>query len=123
MSLNRVQTEGWDTSAGRMIIVDGCCWSEIDRVGEIFRHVTDKNVNSVSEAGQRSAALLRQSEIAAGDDVILTPVNCGQQLLDVVSVTDESAGLNSSPKRITGISLVYNPVRGEYLHRFGLGRV
>lgn len=123
MSINHVQTEGWDTSSGRMIVLDSCTWNEIDRLDDMFRHITDKNLNTVAEVEQRGTAILRQSEIAAESSVIVTPVNCGQQLYDVVSVTDEPAGLNASLKRVTGITLVYDPGRGEYFQRFALGRV
>jgi hypothetical protein len=123
MSINRVQTEGWDPGVGRMIIVDSNDWNEINRLDDIFRHVIDRNLNTVAEVGQRGTALLRQSQIAAEESIIVVPVNCGQQLYDVVAVTDEPAGLSAAVKRVTGITLVYNPGRGEYFQRLGLGRV
>ena len=58
----------------------------------------------------------------ADEGLILVPVNCGQQLYDVIEVTDISAGLSSAKKRITGLILAYNPRRGEYIQRLKLGK-
>jgi hypothetical protein len=39
---------------------------------------------------------------------ITTPVNCGQELYDVVEVTDAAAGLSAAKRRVLGISLRYS---------------
>jgi hypothetical protein len=123
MTVNRVQTEGWDSGAGKMILVDSCVWDEISCVDDRLRHIIDRNLDTIAAAGQRGVAMLRQSETGMEDSVIVTPVNCGQQLLDVVAVTDISAGLDAAAKRVLEITIVYNPARGEYLQRTGLGTV
>ena len=51
------------------------------------------------------------------------PVNCGQQLYDVIDITDARAGLNSAKKRVLGITLDYRPRWGEYTQRLWLGAV
>jgi hypothetical protein len=51
------------------------------------------------------------------------PVNCGQQLYDVVSITDARAGLVVVKKRVLCIVLGYYPQRGEYRQRLQLGAV
>lgn len=48
------------------------------------------------------------------------PVNCGQQLFDVIDITDERAGLVAVKKRVVGISLEFGPLRGEYVQRIRL---
>ncbi len=123
MEINRAQVEGWDASAGEIIIVDTFAWDEINRMDDRLKHIEDRNLNTVTEAGQRGAAVLRQAEIEAEESIIMVPVNCGQQLFDVVSVTDARAGLSDIGKRVTGMTLVCNPARGEYFQRIGLGRV
>jgi hypothetical protein len=50
-------------------------------------------------------------------------VNCGQQLYDVVAVTDPRAGLDAVNKRVLGIVLGYYPRRGEYRQRLQLGAI
>ena len=49
------------------------------------------------------------------------PVNCGQQLYDVIDITDSGAGLDAEKKRVLGMVLTYNPSRGQYEQRLLLG--
>jgi hypothetical protein len=120
MKTNRVQVEGY--GAG-MILAESFAWDEIDRLNDRLRQVGDRNINTVSEAQQRGQARLRQEEIEAQGGSILVPVNCGQQLYDVVNITDARAGLDAVKKRVLGIVLGYYPRRGEYRHRLQLGAV
>jgi len=50
-------------------------------------------------------------------------VNCGQQLYDVIDITDERAGLSGEKKRVMGLTLIYNPRKGEYRQNLALGVV
>lgn len=68
-------------------------------------------------------ALLRKAEIYAISGALLVPVNCGQQLYDVIDVTDARAGLSAAKRRVLGMTLVYRPQRGEYLQRLEIGGV
>ena len=123
LGTNRVQVEGYDTGTSHLIIVDCFAWSEIDRLYERLYQVEDRNLNSVNEAQQRGQAHLRQMEIEAVGGMIVVPVNCGQQLYDVIDVTDTRAGLDAVKKRVLGLVLVYHPQRGEYFQRLELGGV
>ena len=116
--LNRVQVEG-DSS----IIVDSFAWDEIDKLYDRLRQLEDSNIGTIAEAQQRGGAYLREAEIASVGGSILLPVNCGQQLYDVVDITDTRAGLASDKKRVLGLVLVYHPHRGEYRQRLWLGSV
>ena len=120
---NRVQVEGCDTGSGAMILADSFSWNEIDSHGERLTRVEDRNIGSVTEAQQRGQAHLRKAEIAAAAGSILVPVNCGQQLYDVIAVTDARAGLDARKRRVLGMVLLYNPQRGEYRQRLNLGAV
>jgi hypothetical protein len=120
MRTNRIQVEGYDTG---LILAETFAWSEIDGLNDRLRQVGDRNINTVSEAQQRGQAILRQAEIKAENGSILVPVNCGQQLYDVVTVTDARAGLDAVKKRVVGIILGYYPRRGEYRQRLQLGAV
>ena len=121
--LNRVQVEGYDTEAATPIIVDSFDWSEIARLYDQLRQVEDRNIDTVAKAQARGQAYLRQSEIESDSGIIRIPVNCGQQLYDVIDVTDARAGLSAEKKRVLGLTLVYNPRRGEYEERLLLGAV
>jgi hypothetical protein len=120
LKTNRVQVEGYDT--GR-ILVDSFEWDELERSCERLRQVEDRNLNTADEAEQRGQAYLRRMEIEAEGGSVLIPVNCGQQLYDVIEITDERAGLDSAVKRVRSIVLGYYPRRGEYRQRLNLGAV
>ena len=68
-------------------------------------------------------AYLREAEIESANGAIRIPANCGQQLYDVIDITDSRAGLDGEKKRVLGLTLVYNPRRGEYDERLLLGAV
>jgi len=121
--LNRVQVEGYDTGSDELIVVDSFAWDEIDRLYDRLRQLEDRNIDTVAKAQQRGEACLRQAEIESASGTILVPVNCGQQLYDVIDITDSRAGLTSEKKRVLGLLLVYSPRRGEYHQRLRLGAV
>jgi hypothetical protein len=106
-----------------MILTNSFAWDDIDQINDRLEHLEDRNLGTVAEAQQRGQAYLRQAEIAAASGSILIPVNCGQQLYDVVAITDARAGLAAVKKRVLGIVLGYYPRRGEYRQRLILGAV
>jgi hypothetical protein len=62
--------------------------------------------------------------MASLEGEITVPVNCGQELYDVVSVTDARAGLDTAPRRVAGISLRYSRAdKAVYRMRLRLGGV
>jgi len=121
--LNRVQVEGYDTGSDEMIVVDRFAWDEIDRLYDRLRQMEDRNIDTVDKAQERGDAYLRHAEVASTGGSILVPANCGQQLYDVVDITDIRAGLDESRRRVLGFVLVYSPRRGEYRQRLQLGSV
>jgi hypothetical protein len=123
LETNRAQIEGYDTSQGKMIIVESFDWNEIDRLYDRIRHIEDRNLNTTTKSYQRGDAFLRKASIAASGGAILVPVNCGQELYDVIEVTDARAGLTAAKRRVLGMTLVYRPQKGEYLQRLELGGV
>jgi hypothetical protein len=121
--LNRVRVEGYDPAEGEAIVVDSFCWEQVDRLYDRLIWVEDRNLDTADGAGERGEAYLRQAEMEAVNGAILTPVNCGQQLYDVVDITDGRAGLEAAKRRVVGLMLVYRPRRGEYQQRLLLGGV
>jgi hypothetical protein len=122
-ALNRIRVEGYDTVGGQPIIVDSFDWNQIAKLGDRLSLVSDRNIGTVTEAEQRGLAHLRESEIESASGDILVPVNCGQQLYDVIDITDSRAGLSAKKKRVLGLTLTYQPAKGEYQHRLTLGAV
>lgn len=123
LEANRVRVEGYDATGDALILVDSFDWDEVARLYDRLKHVEDRNIGSVTGAQQRGQAYLRQMEIEATSGSILVPVNCGQQLYDVIDVTDPRAGLDAAKRRVLGLVLVYQPHRGEYRQRLRLGAV
>ena len=121
--LNRVQVEGYDAGVDEPIIADSFAWGEIDRLYGRLRQLEDRNLGTVAQAQQRGEAYLRQAEIESGSGYIRIPVNCGQQLYDVIDITDSRVGLDAAKKRVLGLVLVYNPRRAQYEARLSLGAV
>ena len=123
LKYNRIQVEGYDSGAESTIITDSFNWNEIDKVYDRLNKLEDRNIGSVSQAQARGDAHLRQAEIESADGLIRIPVNCGQQLYDVIDITDGRARLDAQKKRLLGLTLIYNPGRGEYEQRLLLGAV
>ncbi len=121
--LNRVKVEGYDSGAGAAIIADSFSWDEIDRIYDRFRQLYDRNIDTVAKAKERGAACLREAEIESASGLIRVPLNCAQQLYDVIDITDSRAGLDTQKKRVLGLILAYNPGRGQYEERLLLGAV
>ncbi|MFH1003349.1 MAG: hypothetical protein V1780_04315, partial [Chloroflexota bacterium] len=120
---NQVRVEGFNPDTGGPVLVHSFAWEEIARWYQRPLRVTDRNISTATEAGQRGEAWLRRAEMAAASGEIAVPVNCGQQLYDVVDITDSRAGLSGARRRVLGLALVYQPRRGEYRQRLQLGAV
>jgi len=88
-----------------------------------LKQLEDRNIDTVTKAQQRGEAYLRQAEVESVSGTILVPVNCSQQLYDVIDVTDGRVGLDAEKKRVLGLVLIYRPERGEYSQRLRLGAV
>jgi hypothetical protein len=121
--LNRVQVEGYDPVSEEAIVVDSLAWSEVDKLYDRLRQLEDPDIDTVAKAQERGQAYLRESEIESAGGIIRIPVNCGQQLYDVIDITDSRAGLEAEKKRVIGLTLVYSPHHGEYEHKLSLGAV
>jgi hypothetical protein len=119
--LNRVQVLG--DNVGVPVLVERFAWDEIGRVYDRLRQMEDRNIDTVTKAQQRGDAYLREAEMESAGGSVLVPVNCGQQLYDVIDITDSRAGLTAAKRRVLGIKLIYDTGRGEYVQRLYLGAV
>jgi len=121
--LNRVQVEGYDPQADEPVVVSSFSWNQIASVYDRLRQLEDRNIDTVSRAEDRGEACLREAEIESAGGAIQIPVNCGQQLYDIIDITDSRGGLSEEKKRVLGIVLTYGPRHGEYEERLSLGAV
>jgi hypothetical protein len=105
--------------------VEAFGWDEIEDAYDRIRQAHDLNLDTVARAQDRADAEMRHQEIASSSGEIVVPVNCGQELYDVIAVTDGSAGLTDARRRVLGLSMRYAaggrvPV---YEQRLSLGAV
>ena len=68
----------------------------------------DCKLTTVAQAETRADAVLRAAALAGMSGEITVPVYCGQELYDVVEVTDAGAGLSTARRRVLGIAMRYS---------------
>lgn len=112
--LNRVTVEGYDPAGEIRILKESFAWPQLTGRQSRAKRVLDRNIGSLEVAEERGGIYLKEAEAESENGVINIPVNCGQQLHDVIEITDARAGLAAEKKRISGIKLIYDTVRGEY---------
>ena len=115
---NRAQVFGDDVFAERLD------WPGVEATYDRLEQVHDVNLTTVAQAEDRGDAVLRKAALTAEDGEIVAPVNCGQELYDVIEVTDAGASLTGARRRVLGIELRYSTgSRAAYEQRLGLGGV
>ncbi len=108
---------------GSGVVAERFDWPAIADELDLLRQVHDLSLTSSTLADDRAAATLRQEELALALGEIVTPVNCGQELGDVVSITDPQAGLSAAKHRVVGLELRFaRRGRSVYEQRVLLGR-
>jgi hypothetical protein len=99
-------------------------WPSVKSVYDDLLQAHDRNLTTVAVAESRADAMIRESALGAITGEIFVPVNCGQELYDVIEVTDAGAGLTAARRRVAGISLRYaTGKRPAYEERLTLGAV
>ncbi len=120
---NQVRVDGTDAVTGESVITDVFAWEQMALINDRVKMITDRNIGSVTDGRTLAGAYLRKAEIESTAGLISTPVNCGQQLFDVIEISDPQAGLAAAKKRVMGITVSYAPERGEYEQKLLLGGV
>ncbi|MBI4300612.1 MAG: hypothetical protein HY677_05710 [Chloroflexi bacterium] len=110
---------------GSSLFAESFAWSELALVYDRLRQVRDLNLDTVGKAQDRADAELRRAEMAALGGYVAVPPNCGQELYDVVEITDSRAGLATAKRRVLGNTLRYSRLAkgGVYEQRLYLGAV
>ncbi|TAK33758.1 MAG: hypothetical protein EPO21_11800 [Chloroflexota bacterium] len=99
--VNRVQVFGAGTYGEEQT------WDEIAGVGDRLTQVVDLNLNTADRVNGRAAAVKRKWELAATPTMLVTPVSCGVELYDVVTVTESRLGLSTAKRRVRGYTVRY----------------
>ncbi|MFQ5879432.1 MAG: hypothetical protein ACE5IZ_04595, partial [Dehalococcoidia bacterium] len=116
---NRIQ------AFGDGLLVEAFEWDSIEDLYDRLRQLSDLNLDTVALAQDRAAAELRREAIGSVTGEVVVPTNCGQELYDVVDITDAAAGLAAAKRRLVGLALRYNAsgARAAYEQRLLLGAV
>jgi hypothetical protein len=81
----------------------------------------DANLEEADQAARRAVALLRSRQTQQTLATILVPTNCGQELYDVIAVTDARCGIAQETYRVLAIQTDYDRRQGNYHQRLTLG--
>jgi len=94
---------------------------ELALVGERLDFQQEIAVPTESLASSMASAILSKMRISKAMGFIEVPPNCGQELFDVVQISDSGANQSAVSFRVVGIRFEYNPKRAKYEHRLILG--
>jgi hypothetical protein len=95
--------------------------TELALVGERLDFQPDPAIPTTAQAGDVAAAVLAKMRLSKKRGVILIPYNCGQELFDVVQISDAGANQSAVKFRVVGIRFEYSPKQARYQHRLLLG--
>lgn len=96
-------------------------FSQIGVVGHRLRKVFDYAYDTNNECVSRAAADLRYQEVRGKWGQIVIYPNVGQELFDVIAITDSRVGLSSALRRVMGIREEYDAEKGVYRQILELG--
>ena len=116
---NRVQVFGAGTFS------ESYDWTEIPNVYDRLRQVHDANLDTSQKASDRASKEMRHQALGHQKGSIVVPVNAGQELYDVIDITDAAAGLSGAKRRVMAIRTEYSVTgqRPRYLQTLYLGGV
>ena len=110
----------WAQVYGDNLMVEEFQWQEIDKVYDRLEQEIDGSLPSLTRAQERAQTILRQSSLKGEGKAISVPVNCGQELWDVVEITDSRVGLVAKKFRVLGLELNFIPA-SHYRLKISLG--
>jgi len=119
-SLSRARAIGRDGSGDR-IVQDALDWDLVNQGIDELAQDYDPNLDSQLRVQERADAILRTQQTQATQGTILVPANCGQELFDVVTLTDERCGISAGKYRILALETDFNSRAGRYQQKLTLG--
>ncbi|MCJ7514514.1 MAG: hypothetical protein MUO89_00885 [Dehalococcoidia bacterium] len=94
---------------------------EVALAGERLDFQPDSAIPTTAQAADVASAVLAKMRLLGKRGVILIPPNCGQELFDVVQISDSGANQSAVKFRVVGIRFEYNPRQAKYEHKLILG--
>jgi hypothetical protein len=119
VTVSRARAIGRDGSDNR-ILEEAQDWNLLQLAIDILEQDYDPNLQDAARAQERADAILCTAAQEAQRGQIVVPTNCGQELLDVVEVTDERCGISEENYRVETIQTHYDRRRGIYTQRLML---
>ena len=108
---------------GAGLQTDDFHFDELELAGERLTQVHDISLDTVERAHARGESVLRSAELHSRHETVLVPLNCGQELYDVVEITDARAAYDAEKRRCLGLSHMYDTRKGIYSLKIELGAV
>ena len=102
------------------VVADAFDW-DMQRLFDYLAVVYDSNLDDHDKAQARADAMLRKMSLRAESGNLVVPVNTGQELLDVVEVTDARCGIDQGKYRVEAIQTDYDRRKGRYEQTLTLG--
>jgi len=119
VTVSRVRAIGRDSGDNR-ILEEAFDWDLLQLAIDQLEQDYDPNLQTATRAQERADAILRQMSLRAERGNLVIPTNVGQELLDVVEVTDERCGISEENYRILAIQTDYDRRQGIYTQRLAL---
>jgi hypothetical protein len=120
VTTSRIRAIGQDAEGDR-IVQDAFDWDWLQLAIDILEQDYDPNLQTATRAQERADALLRRMSLRAQRGNLVVPTNVGQELLDVVEVTDARCGICADNYRVQGIRTLYERRQGRYEQTLTLG--
>ena len=122
VTVSHARAIGRDVSDNR-IVEEALDWDALQLAIDVLEQNYDPNLQTAESAQERADALLRDASLRALRGNLVIPTNVGQELLDVVTVTDARCGISQENYRVQGIRTLYDRRKGVYTQRLVLCRL
>jgi len=112
---NRAQVFGDD------VFTEDFDWTDLDRGYDNVAQASDVNLDTTAKAHQRGDAMITGAGLRSCGGEITVPLNCGQEMFDVVTITDQRAPMSGTKRRVVALNHIYQPGSGIYISQVVLG--
>jgi hypothetical protein len=119
-TLTRARAIGRDAVENR-IVENAFDWTNLQLGIDILEQDYDANLQSATRAQERADSILRKHALESKGGQITIPTNVGQELYDVITVTDKRCGITSRKYRVMSIEAQFNRLQGSYQQVLTLG--
>ena len=120
VSVSRSRAIGRDDEDNR-IVEDAFDWPNLELGIDNLEQSYDPNLQSAASAQERADAILRKHSLESQRGQITIPVNCGQELYDVITITDDRCGISSKKYRVLSNVAQYSIRQWLYQQTLTLG--